>query len=291
MGANTREIRSRIKSVKNTQKITKAMQMVAAAKVRRAQDRVVQAKPYAEAIASMFKGIANQLSGGEYNSPLLAKRPLKRVLLVVVTSDRGLCGGYNSNLLRHAVNRSRFWKEEGATPELVVVGNKGIAFFRHSNLSVVERFANLPAIPTFAEAQAIAKVAVDRFAEGQVDHVEVISTQFRSMVSLVPQHTTLLPATPPAVEGASDGAKALMIFEPSPEAVLDRLVPKYLETVVYHALLEAAASELAAKMTAMSAASKNAKELANALTLVYNKARQAAITQEILEVVGGAAAL
>lgn len=305
MAGNAREIRARIKSVKNTEKITRAMQMVAAAKVRRARERVEAAQPFAEAIADVFRQVASQVPAGEYRSPLLESRPVKRVALVVVTSDRGLCGGYNANVIRQAVNRHRHWRTEGAEVKLIIVGTKGVQFFRHSNFDVVARYQQLPAIPTFAEAGEIANAARKLFEENQVDLVELVYTNFRSMVSLVPTTAVLVPATVPTSGGgnAAEGdamakqgtvakpVTAQYIFEPSPDVVMDAIIPKYLETVVYQALLESAASELAAKMTAMSAASKNAKELAAALSLIYNKARQASITQEILEVVGGASAL
>lgn len=305
MAGNAREIRARIKSVKNTEKITRAMQMVAAAKVRRARERVEAAQPFAQAIADVFRQVASQVPTGEYRSPLLESRPVKRVALVVITSDRGLCGGYNANVIRQAVNRHRYWRDEHAEVKLIVVGTKGVQFFRHSNFDVVARYQQLPAIPTFAEAGEIANAARKLFEENQVDLVELIYTNFRSMVSLVPTTAVLVPATVPDKGGASSAEgdavakagttpkapSAQYIFEPSPDVVMDAIIPKYLETVVYQALLESAASELAAKMTAMSAASKNAKELAAALSLVYNKARQASITQEILEVVGGASAL
>lgn len=291
MGANTREIRARIKSVKNTEKITKAMQMVAAAKVRRAQERVTAAKPFSEQIADVFRQVAAQLPAGEYKSPLIETRPVKRVAVVVVTSDKGLCGGYNANVIRAGVNRLRHWAQAGVEPRLILVGTKGVQFFRHSNYQVVSRYTQLPAIPTFTEATEIVREATNLYAAGDVDQVEFIYTKFKSMVSLVPTTATLLPATlPDAGDTAPKGPQSQYEFEPSADDVMDALIPKYLETVVYQALLESAASELAAKMTAMSAASKNAKELAAALSLVYNKARQAAITQEILEVVGGAAA-
>lgn len=300
MAGNAREIRARIKSVKNTEKITRAMQMVAAAKVRRARERVEAAQPYARSLTEVFKQVAAQVPPSEYRSPLLEARLVKKVALVVITSDRGLCGGYNANVLRMAVNRLRYWQDEQDEVKLVVVGTKGAQFFRHSNFEVVERFQNLSQIPTFAEAAEIVRTVQGLYERGDVDLVELIYTNFRSMVSLVPTDTVLLPAQVPGRDqdphaldpvASATGPKAQYVFEPSPEAVMDAIIPKYLETVVYQALLESAASELAAKMTAMSAASKNAKELAAELSLVYNKARQASITQEILEVVGGAAAL
>ncbi|MEB3197944.1 MAG: ATP synthase F1 subunit gamma [Candidatus Sericytochromatia bacterium] len=300
MGGNAREIRARIKSVKNTEKITRAMQMVAAAKVRRARERVEAAQPYAIAMDQVFRQVASQVPPSEYRSPLLEKRRIRKVALIVITSDRGLCGGYNANVLRMAMNRYRFWLDEHDEAKLIVVGTKGVQFFKDEQFDVVARLQNLPAIPTPHEAARIVKLATDLYASGQADLVELIHTNFRSMVSLVPTDTVLLPASVPGREQdphsldayVPDGPpQAQYLYEPSPDVVLDAMVPKYLETLVYQALLESAASELAAKMTAMSAASKNAKELAAELTLVYNKARQASITQEILEVVGGAAAL
>jgi F-type H+-transporting ATPase subunit gamma len=291
MGANTREIRTRIKSVKNTQQITKAMQMVAAAKVRRAQERVTAAKPFSQKIAEVFRQVAGQLPKGEFKSPLLDQRPVKSVALVVITSDKGLSGGYNANVIRSAVLRHRHWVSQGIQPKLIIVGTKGVQFFRHSNFDVVARFQNLPAVPTFSEASEIVKEASALFADGTVDQVEFIYTVFKNMVTQTPTTITLLPATmPEADDTAPKGPQSLYEFEPSADEVMTAIIPKYLETVVYQALLESATSQLAAQMTAMSAASKNAKELAAALSLVYNKARQAAITQEISEVVGGAAA-
>jgi F-type H+-transporting ATPase subunit gamma len=291
MGVNTREIRARIKSVRNTEKITKAMQMVAAAKVRRAQERVTSARPFSQKIAEVFAQVASQLSKGEQNSPLLATRPVERVALVVLTSDIGLSGGYNANINRKAVARLREWTAQNVEPQLILVGTKGIQFFKHSNYKVISRYSQLPQIPTFTEAAAIVKEVTELFATGKVDKVEFVYTEFKSLMTQVPTLITLLPAKLPEAKTPTNGPGAQYLFEPSAEEVMDRLIPKYLETLVYQALLEAAASQLAARMTAMSAASKNAKELATALSLVYNKARQAAITQEILEVVGGAQAL
>lgn len=293
MPSNRREIRTRIRSVKNTQQITRAMQMVAAAKVRRARERVVASKPFADAVTEVFAQVVEQIPPGEYRSPFLVSRPVKKVALVVITSDRGLCGGYNSNVIRFAMNRHRHWTESGVSPQLVLVGTKAVQFFRTGPYTVAAKYQNFSAIPNFSEAAEIVKEACAMYASGEVDRVEFIYTNFRSMVSLVPVSVTLLPVAMAEAGGVASRStvRPQYAFEPSAEAVMDAIIPKYLESVVYQALLEAAASELAARMTAMSAASKNAKELATALTLVYNKARQAAITQEILEVVGGAAAL
>jgi F-type H+-transporting ATPase subunit gamma len=292
MGANTREIRSRIKSVKNTQQITKAMQMVAAAKVRRAQERVTAAKPFSKAIAEMYAQLSEQLPAGEYNNPLLSVRDVKTVLLVVMSSDKGLCGGFNANIIRLATQRAKFYQAEGKTVKWVLVGQKATNAFRSMGDAILTNYTQLPQIPTFTEAQELVRELSNYYSNGTVDKIELINTTFQSLMTQTPTTSTFLPAEKPAkASDAKATAQAQCLFEPSAEEVMDRLVPKYLETVIFQALLESAASELAARMTAMSAASNNAKELIKALSLVYNKARQAAITQEILEVVGGASAL
>jgi F-type H+-transporting ATPase subunit gamma len=314
MPLNTRDNRRRIRSVKSTQKITKAMEMVAAAKVRRAQQRVLANRPYAEKLHEMFIHVTAHLPPGEVRHALLARRPLKRVLLVVVTSDKGLCGGYNSNVLRFGVERMRELRADGADVHFVVVGTKGVNFFRHANFAVVARITGLSAIPTFLEAESLVHEAIAQFEGGDVERVELIYTRFGGMTKFIPTRVDLLPASledlaaeegivktglgaddsgpaPYAAHGPRTAAGAPYLFEPDAEAMIGRIVPAYLANEVYQALLEAAASELASRMIAMGAASKSAGEMISHLTLVYNKARQAGITQEILEVVGGAEAL
>lgn len=289
MPLNAKEIRRRIKGVASTRQITKAMEMVAAAKVRRAQARVTAARPYAEGIKGMFASVTAQVPAGELESKLLERREVKTVAVVVVTSDKGLSGAYNSNVLRAAVARLREWRAQGVEPKLIVIGTKGVNFFKHSNFEVISRYTNLPQIPTFTEATVICEEITKLYTEGKVDKVELVFTQFHTMLRYTPEVADLLPATLPetgAVKPQTD-----YIFEPSAQAMIEDLIPKYLETVVFQSLLESVTSQLASQMAAMSAASKNAGEMIQHLTIVLNKARQGAITQEILEVVGGAEAL
>lgn len=289
MPLNTKDIRRRIKGVKSTQQITKAMEMVAAAKVRRAQARVTAARPFAQKIREMFGAVTAQLPPGEVESPLLVRREVKKVALIVVTSDKGLAGAYNANVIRAAVGRIRNWKSQGVETQLILVGTKGVNFFRYSNFPVISRYTNLPAIPTFTEATVLVEEATKLYCDGAVDKVEILFTRFHSMLRYTPELTDLLPATLPETTEAERQAE--YIFEPTADVMIESIIPKYLETVIYQGLLEASASELASRMTAMGAASKNAGQMIQHLTLVLNKARQAAITQEILEVVGGAEAL
>lgn len=290
--ANIREIKGRINSVKNTQQITKAMQMVAAAKVRRAQDRVNQARPYAEKLEAVLKEVAPYLAGEDLEEPLLEVRPVQRVGVVIVTSDKGLSGAYNSNVLRASAALLRKLRADGTEPKLWLIGNKAINLYKHSNYEIAKTYSGLNVIPSFAEAKEIVGGLVDAFKSGEVDKVVVVYTQFKSMMSFVVSELDLLPVAAPKAEGeAKGGLKPSYTFEPSAAALVSAVLPRYTETLVYRALLESAASQLANQMTAMSAATKNAKEMLNSLTLYYNKARQAIITGEILEVVGGAEAM
>lgn len=290
--ANIREIKGRINSVKNTQQITKAMQMVAAAKVRRAQDRVSQARPYAEKLEAVLKEVAPYLAGEDLEEPLLEVRPVQRVGVVIVTSDKGLSGAYNSNVLRASATLLRKLRADGTEPKLWLIGNKAINLYKHSNYEIAKTYSGLNVIPSFAEAKEIVGGLVDAFKSGEVDKVVVVYTQFKSMMSFVVSELDLLPVAAPRAEGeAKAGIKPSYTFEPSAAALVSAVLPRYTETLVYRALLESAASQLANQMTAMSAATKNAKDMLNSLTLYYNKARQAIITGEILEVVGGAEAM
>lgn len=289
MPLNAKEIRRRIRGVASTRQITKAMEMVAAAKVRRAQARVTAARPYAEGVADVFAAVTGRLPVGEVRSKLLARREIRRVAVIVVTSDKGLAGAFNSNIIRMAVNRLREWRDKGVEPELVIVGTKGVNFFRHGNYAIRSRYTNLPQIPTFAEALQIGQEVTRLFEDGAVDKVELVYTKFHSMLRYTQEAVDLLPASLPEAQ-ASEG-HADYLFEPSAEAMVEELIPKYLQTVVFQALLESTASFYASQMAAMSAATKNAGEMIRHYTLALNKARQGAITQEILEVVGGAEAL
>jgi len=285
---STREIRNRIKSLKGTQQITKAMKMVAAAKVRRAQDRVMATRPYAQKLKEMFQHVAHKLAEQDVNEPLLEQREVKNVGIVIVTSDKGLCGGYNSNIIRFAAQKMEEVLAQGQTPHVWIVGNKGINFFRQEGLSVLARYSALPAVPSYAEAEMLTEAMSQAFLDRKVDKVVLLYTRFVSMLQYTPTELVLLPVAPPEGEAAP---KAEYIFEPDPVTLLRSILPRYISRQILRALLESAASQLAAQMTAMDAATKNADDLLTNLNIVYNKVRQAHITTEILEVVGGAEAL
>ena len=312
---NLKAIRDRISSVKNTKKITEAMRLVAAAKVRRAQEQVTATRPFADRLAQVLYGLQARLKFEEANLPLLKQREVRKVALLVVTGDRGLCGAYNANVIRRAEERSKELKASGTDYTFVLVGRKATQYFQRRDQPIDATYGGLEQIPTAAEAAKIADELLSLFLSETVDRVELVYTRFLSLVSSRPVVQTLLPLDPQGLEVADDEIFRLttrggqfqvererierptatmaadMIFEQDPIQILDALLPLYLNNQLLRALQESAASELAARMTAMNSASDNAKELIGTLTLSYNKARQAAITQEILEVVGGAEAL
>lgn len=313
--ANLKTIRDRIKSVKNTKKITEAMRLVAAAKVRRAQEQVTATRPFADRLAEVLYGLAERLQFENLDLPLLRKREVRTVGLLVISGDRGLCGGYNSNIIKRAETRAKELKAEGLDYRYVLVGRKSAQYFQRRNQPIDETYVGLEQIPTAAEAAQIADELLSLFLSGTVDRVELIYTKFVSLISSRPVIQTLLPLDPQGLEAQDDEifrlttkggqfevsrekvtapVKSLprdMIFEQDPAQILEALLPLYLNNQLLRALQESAASELAARMTAMNNASDNASDLIGTLTLTYNKARQAAITQEILEVCGGAEAL
>ncbi|MBD2212481.1 F0F1 ATP synthase subunit gamma [Nostoc linckia FACHB-104] len=312
---NLKAIRDRIQSVKNTKKITEAMRLVAAARVRRAQEQVLATRPFADKLAQVLYGLQTRLRFEEANLPLLRKREVKTVGLLVIAGDRGLCGGYNSNVIRRAENRAKELQAEGINYKFVLVGRKSIQYFQRRDQPIDATYSGLEQIPTAAEATKIADELLSLFLSESVDRIELIYTRFVSLVSSRPVVQTLLPLDPQGLEAADDEIFRLttrggqfeverqkvttearpfprdMIFEQDPVQILDSLLPLYLGNQLLRALQESAASELAARMTAMNNASDNAGELIKTLSLSYNKARQAAITQELLEVVGGAEAL
>jgi F-type H+-transporting ATPase subunit gamma len=312
---NLKSIRDRIQSVKNTKKITEAMRLVAAARVRRAQEQVLSTRPFADRLAQVLYGLQTRLRFEEANLPLLKKREVKSVGLLVISGDRGLCGGYNSNVIRRAENRTKELKAEGVDYTFVIVGRKATQYFQRRDQPIDASYTGLEQIPTADEATKIADELLSLFLSEKVDRIELIYTRFVSLVSSRPVVQTLLPLDPQGLEAADDEIFRLttrggqfeverqkvtsearplprdMIFEQDPVQILDSLLPLYLSNQLLRALQESAASELAARMTAMSNASDNAGELIKSLSLSYNKARQAAITQELLEVVGGAEAL
>ena len=315
--ANLKNIRDRIDSVKNTRKITEAMRLVAAAKVRRAQAQVNSTRPFADRLAQVLYGLQNRLKYEDTSDlPLLQQREIEKVALLVVSGDRGLCGSYNANVIRRASDRAKEIKAEGLDYTYILVGRKAVQYFERRKESISAKYTGLEQIPTADEASNIADELLSQFLSESVDRVELVYTRFLSMVSNKPVTQTLLPLDPQGLEAQDDEIFRLtsregrltvereaapetalsdfpkdMIFEQDPAQILDALLPLYLNNQILRALQEAAASELASRMTAMNSASDNAEELLDSLTLSYNKARQAAITQEILEVVGGAAAL
>lgn len=269
------------------------MRLVAAAKVRKAQMRVIAARPFTSRVIKLLREVVrdtNQIDLQEL--PLLqGRKNIQKVGLIVISSDRGLCGSYNTTVFRHALERIQQLESEGKTPVLICVGLKSVLFFRHVKIEKLKTYTLLPAVPTVEEAKLIADQAGEFYVNGTLDAVEVIGTDFISMLRAEVKTTKFLPVDlPPPEEHVA--MQPQMLFEPSVIEVLEKqLLPKYIENMIFQALLEASASELAARMNAMTNASKNAQELINNLTLVYNKARQSSITQELLEVVGGAEAL
>lgn len=312
---NLKAIRDRIQSVKNTKKITEAMRLVAAAKVRRAQEQVNSTRPFADTLAQVLYNLQGRLKFEDVDLPLLRQRQVNTVGVMVVSGDRGLCGGYNINVIRRAESRIKELQAEGLNYKLVVVGRKALQYFQNRSMPIEAKYFGLEQIPTSAEASEIGDELLSLFLSETVDRVELIYTRFVSLISSRPVIQTLLPLTPQGLEVTDDEIFRLttrggefevqrekvsttvaafpqdMIFEQDPVQILNSLLPLYLNNQLLRALQESAASELAARMTAMNNASDNASELMKTLSLSYNKARQAAITQEILEVVAGANSL
>ena len=275
-------LRKRIATVRSTQQITKAMKMVAAAKLRRAQEAAERARPYTEKLTEMFRAVAAGVEPEAH--PLLARRPERRVDLLVLTSDRGLCGGYNTNLLRLA---DAFARERAAEIALSIVGRKGVEHYRRRGGRILVHKLGILTTPAPALAAELTAALTRRFVDDETDAVYLVYTRFRSVISQLPTVMQVLPvATPP--EGAPT---ADYIFEPARPALLARLLPRYVEAVLTQALLEAVASEHGARMTAMDNATRNAGEMIDRLTLSMNRARQATITKELMEIVSGAEAL
>lgn len=278
----TREIKRRINSVKNTRQITKAMKMVAAAKLRRAQEQAEAARPYAKKIQEVIASIASGTSGVKH--PMLQVRPVKKTGYIVITSDRGLAGGYNGNMIRKVVQTIR---ENHNSPDeyaLFVVGRKGRDFFKKRNYPIIEEVTGLPESPKYSDIKTIATKAVQLFADEQIDELYLCYNEFKSAISQTPVVTRLLP-----LQSVGEADRSVSYeYEPSAEEVLAELLPRYAETLVYSALLDAKASEHGARMTAMGSATDNATEMIQKLTLSFNRARQASITQEISEIVAGA---
>lgn len=279
--AGAQDIRRRIRSVRNMQQITKAMKMVSAAKLRKAQLKLNAARPYARQLQGVLERLAQ--APVDVVHPLLRKRPVQKVVYVLITSDRGLCGGYNANLIRKT---SGLIAETQQEVKLVTVGRKGRDFFRRGKIEFLAEFAGLGDDPTYNQAKEVAQEVVRLYEQGDADEVYILYTEFVTAMTQKPSQIKLLPIEQP--EG-KQGKQ--YIFEPSAGEILNNLLPKYVETQIFRTILEGKASEQGARMTAMSSATDNAKDMIDKLSLAMNRARQAAITTEISEIVSGAASL
>lgn len=303
---NLKDIKLRIQSVENTKKITRAMKMVAAAKVKKAENSVKAARPFSDELIMAFKRLLSAL--GDFSTErlniktpienypeLLKRRERKTVGLLVVTSNKGLAGAYNANIVRNVLKQILENKEQGIDSKLFIVGQKGISALKKKTaelkVEVLQTYTQVANEISAAGAERIAIDLAESYISGQIDSIEIFTTKFKNMMSYTAQKWELLPINADDLKGEEVGIEPLMIFEPSEQSILQKLVPLYITNTIYQALLEAQASELASRMTAMSAASNNAEEMIRVLTIDYNKARQSAITQEILEVVSGADAL
>ena len=290
MAKGMRELRRSIRSKQNMKQITKAMEMVSAAKLKRAQQAALAARPYAEKLREVVFSIATGSGGVKH--PMLQVREVRKTAYLVITSDRGLAGGLNSNLLRQLMARIKERHKSADEYAVFVIGRKGRDFLKRRNVPIVGEITGLSDSPTYHDIKSIAKAAVKGFEDGSYDELYLVYNEFRSAISQVPRIKKLLPLDASELgESRNQGPKAYYEYEPSAEDVLQALLPKYAETLVYSAVLDNKASEHGARMTAMGNATKNAEKMIAQLTLHYNRARQAAITQEITEIVAGANAL
>ena len=286
--ASGKEIRNKIKSVENTRKITKAMEMVAASKMRKAQDRMRAARPYGEKIRRVAGNLSHALT--EYKHPFLVKRDVKAAGLILITSDKGLCGGLNSNLLRQAVIKMKDLDAQGVKYQATCIGNKGFGFMQRAGGKIVSHVIGLGDTPHLEKLIGPVKVQLDAYMKGEIDALYIGYTRFVNTMKQEPVFEQLLPLSGDAV-GSTKGNKWDYVYEPDAKAVIDDLLLRYVEALIYQAVAENMASEQSARMVAMKSASDNAKTVIGDLKLVYNKARQAAITKELSEIVSGAAAV
>ena len=286
--AGGREIKTKIKSVQNTRKVTRALEMVSASKIRKAQERMKSSRPYARLMKQMIGHIAQ--ANSEYVHPFLVERQeIKRIGYVIVSTDRGLCGGLNSQLFRRILADMREWQAKGVEIDLVCIGQKATAFFRRLKVNLLASVTHLGEKPELEKLIGVIKVMLDGYSEKRLDRVFLCYNDFINTMAQKPSQDQLLPL--PASETLETKHDWDYIYEPDAESVLDDVLKRYVESLVYQAVLENLASEHAARMVAMKSASDNATKLIGTLNLIYNKARQAAITQEISEIVGGAAAV
>ncbi|UYB51799.1 F0F1 ATP synthase subunit gamma [Xanthomonas sp. AM6] len=286
--AGGREIKTKIKSVQNTRKVTRALEMVSASKIRKAQDRMKTSRPYAQAMKQVIGHLAQ--ASTDYTHPFLVQRDaVKRVGYIVISSDRGLAGGLNNNLFRKMLGEVRQWQDKGAGIDVVTIGQKASVFFRRLKVDMVGSVSHLGDVPQLEQLIGVIKVMLDAFTEGKIDRVYLVYNRFVNTMTQKASFDQLLPL--PAAESQVAHHDWDYLYEPDAATVLEHVMTRYIESLVYQAVLENVASEHAARMVAMKAASDNANKLISTLQLIYNKARQAAITQEISEIVGGAAAV
>ena len=287
--AGAKEIRSKIASIKSTQKITSAMEKVAVSKMRKAQQRMAASRPYAERIRQVIGHLSN--ANPEYRHAYMVDRPVKRVGYIVVSSDRGLCGGLNINLFKALIKNMKEWHDSGVEADLCVIGNKGASFFRSYGGNVVAAVGNIGEEPSINDLIGSVKVMLDAFNEGRLDRLYLVSNKFINTMTQKPTLDQLLPLASNEEEADARKGKWDYLYEPDAQQLLDALLVRFIESQVYQGVVENCAAEQAARMIAMKNATDNAGELISDLQLVYNKTRQAAITQEISEIVGGAAAV
>lgn len=292
---NLRDIKKRINSVQSTKQITRTMEMVAAAKIRRASDRIAAATPYSKSMDEVMDSVAEHAA--ELDNPLLARREdMRRALVITIVSDSGLAGGFNANVLREVEHYLAARKVDGAECDIIACGKKAISYFKYRRIEPVKSFRDLSADPTIKEAREIAAYAIDQYSTENVDEVVIVYNHARNAADQDLMREVVLPIdtshdNDAEKDGTEDNPLAGYEYEPSPADVLDKLLPAYVETSVYHALLDSAAAEQGARRRAMKAATDNASDMVTTLNRVYNQARQGAITTEISEIVGGAAAL
>lgn len=287
--AGAKEIRTKIASIKNTQKITSAMEKVAVSKMRRAQQRMASGRPYAERIRQVVGHLAD--ANAEYKHEFMVERPVKKVGYILVSTDRGLCGGLNFNLFKNLIQSMQDWEKQGVQAEICIIGSKGASFFRPYGMDISATVSGLGEEPEISQLIGSIKIMLDSFLEGRIDRLYLVSNKFINTMSQKPAVEQLVPLTvDEKVENSRLGSWDY-IYEPGAKELLDSLIIRYIESQVYQSVVENVACEQAARMIAMKNATDNAGDLIDNLQLVYNKARQAAITQEISEIVGGAAAV
>ncbi|HEY2864502.1 MAG TPA: F0F1 ATP synthase subunit gamma [Casimicrobiaceae bacterium] len=288
--AGSKEIRNKIKSVQSTRKITKAMEMVAASKMKRAQDRMRSARPYVGRMVAIVRHLAH--ANTEYRHPFLLKRPqVKGVGLIVVTSDKGLCGGLNTNALRVALSRIKAWQGQDVAVHVTALGNKGLSFMQRLKANIVSQATNLGDRPHLDKIIGPVKVQLDLYLDGKIDELHIVATRFENTMKQTPVCLQVLPIADLGEDADKRAYPWDYIYEPDSRTVLEGLLTRYLEAVIYQAVNENMASEQSARMVAMKSASENAATIIDELQLIYNKSRQAAITKELSEIVAGAAAV